>query len=75
MLTLTQAKQHLQGIRNLAVERNRYLACVTDYLRFVKVDIIADVRGDQFKDYQALSDLANDIQTTERVVKEFFQGA
>lgn len=73
-MTLDQAKQHLSGLRNLAIERNRYLPCVTDYLRFVKTDISADVRGDQFKDFSVLKDLIDDIHATERVIKDFFRG-
>lgn len=74
MLTLNQAKQHLQGIRALAVERNRYLPCVTDYLRQVKVEVVSDVRADQFSSYSDLTNLTKDVESTERVVAAFFQG-
>lgn len=74
MFTLNQAKQHLQGIRSLAVESNRYLPCVTDYLRQVKVDIISEVRADQFSTYSDLINLTREVETTERVVASFFQG-
>lgn len=74
MFTLNQAKSHLAGLRNLAVEENRYLSCVTDYLRFVKTDVLTEVRGDQFRTYKDVQDLVEDIRVTERVIKDFFRG-
>lgn len=74
MFTLNQAKQHLQGVRALAVDSNRYLPCVTDYLRQVKIDIISEVRADQFSTYTDLINLTREVEMTERVVASFFQG-
>lgn len=73
-LTLNQAKQHLAGLRKLAVEENRYLPCVVNYLRYVDVDVCANVRADTFASYQDVLSLAGDIENTQKVINSFLMG-
>ena len=71
ILTLNQARGHLQGVRRLAVDENKYLSCVREYLSKVEVDILGSVRGDHLTDHNVVRDLVRDIQNTEKLVKVF----
>lgn len=73
-LTLNQAKQHLAGLRKLAVEENRYLPCVVNYLRYVDVDVCTKVRADTITSYQDIMSLDNDVDTTQKIINSFLMG-
>lgn len=74
MLTLNQAKQHLDGVRKLCIETNIYLSCVRDYLMTVELDICQFVRADTITDYTALQDLLNEQNRVNALVKDFLRG-
>lgn len=70
-VTLNQAKMHLAGLRKLAVEENKYLACVRSYLMAAEVDIVGAVRADQFSSHSDIRDLYDEVDRTEKLVTSF----
>lgn len=70
-MTLNQAKLHLSGLRKLAVEENKYLACVRSYLMAVEVDVVGSVRADQFASHSDIRDLYEEVTRTEKLVTTF----
>lgn len=74
MLTLNQALSHLAGLRKLASDENRLLPCVVSYVRNAKIDILSDVRGDQFTDYSDVMRVYDEIDRTEIAVNRFLMG-
>lgn len=74
ILTKNQAINHLTGIQKIAVERNRYLPCVVDYVRHVKIDVLADVRADTLSDYSDIQLIQAEIEKCRKVVDAFLMG-
>lgn len=70
-MTLDQAKMHLAGLRKLAIEENKYLACVRSYLMAAEVDIISKVRADQFSTHSDIRDLYDEVNQIEKLVTSF----
>lgn len=70
-LTLHQAKMHLAGLRKLAVEENKYLACVRSYLMATEIDIVGMVRADQFSAHSDIRALYDEVNQTEKLVISF----
>lgn len=75
LLTLNQAKQHLASLRRLAIIENQYLSCVHTYLRSVEIDVLANVRADQFASHDAIADLIDEINRTSRQVDNYLRGS
>lgn len=71
MLTLNQAKQHLAGIKKLAIPENKYLACIRNYLMSVDVEVTPFVRADQFESHDSLRDLMVEEAAVKATVQRF----
>lgn len=74
MLTFGTAKAHLLAVQALAVERNRFLACVHAYLRNVELDVVVITRADTFKSYEDIRDLSILEKETQDIVSKFLVG-
>lgn len=73
-LTNYQALSHVKGIIKLTDDKNKYLSCVRNYLRDVKVDVLSDVRADQFANYADIQELSLLIAKAETLVEAFLLG-
>lgn len=74
MLTLNQAITHLNGVMKLAKVENNFLSCVHTYLRGVELDVLSQVRADQFTDHNDIASLLDLQKRVENQVDRFLRG-
>lgn len=74
MLTLNQATTHLNGVMKLAKVENNFLSCVHTYLRGVELDVLSQVRADQFTDHNDIANLSDLQKRVEDQVDRFLRG-
>lgn len=74
MLTLNQAMTHLNGVMKLAKVENNFLSCIHTYLRGVDLDVLSQVRADQFTSHNDIASLLDLQKRAENQVDRFLRG-
>lgn len=74
MLTLNQAMTHLNDVMKLAKVENNFLSCVHTYLRGVDLDVLSQVRADQFTSHNDIASLLDLQKRAENQVDRFLRG-
>lgn len=74
MLTLNQATSHLNGVMKMARVENNFLSCVHTYLRGVELDVLSQVRADQFTNHNDIAVLLDLQKRVEIQVDHFLRG-
>lgn len=74
MLTLNQATSHLNAIAKLAKVENNFLSCVHTYLRSVEIDVLSQVRADQFTSHNDIAVFLDLQKRVENQVDRFLRG-